>query len=107
MIENINQRNTSFILRVHDFQVANGKLVKPDKLILVNSGDGGNMRCVFMFSLLQVMEYRSRCDNSFSKFVDAKSLQRRSFELADQLFIGVVKAVNPVIQSKRAVVIAK
>ena len=107
MVEDINERNASFLLRGYQLEIANGELVKPNIFVFIDPRYGRDVRSVFVFSVFQIVQDRARCNDRFAESINTKPFQGCRAELVNELFVRIVEGINPFIQCEGIVLVSE
>ncbi len=85
-------------VRGEKLQIADGKLVDPHVVVLVDAGNGTDVGYIAVLGKFEVMENGSGGGNTAGKVVDAEALERRGAELPAQLFAVYVLRKDPLVK---------
>src|SRR5690606_14140731 len=89
-IQGFDKGHTTLMLRLYDFKIPDRKLVQPDVFIFVDAGDRGDVGCILVFRLFEVMQDGSRGNDGLAKTIYSETLQACRVELPYQFFIGII-----------------
>ena len=83
--------------RVEQFEVAYSETVEPYIMAAFDTRYLGDMRYLFVFRLVEVIEYGSRCNDTAGKVFDAKPFERVYFELFEESVACRFYGIDPVV----------
>ena len=86
-VDDIQERLTVFLHRVHQLQRANGKFVQTHIPVFLNARNTCDMTYLSVLSLFEILQDSSSCNNTRMEMIDAKTLQVLHIEVAQQLLL--------------------
>ena len=92
---------------MQQFQVTNGKLVKPHILSLIDARKRGDMVQFIVLRLDQIMDGSTSCDYTLREVIDTEALQRDGMEMLVENLVGIIVGEDPVVEDGEVVFGAK
>ena len=100
LIDHIQQAGTFIVHRTYQFQATHGKFIQAHIPVFFDTRQGGDMRNMFMFCLIQIVKDCSRSNNTQFQMLYAETFQVLRLKMLQQAIVGCLVGENPIIHFK-------